>query len=242
MERLPRTECLKRALSYFENLSRERNCSRMSRRFLGRIPVKEKPRKMLNTLKAGNDVSVVKKRESSIPKLLIIDDDESVRKVMGFRLRDSYNIIDSGSPEQALALALQHKPAAILLDLMMPKYSGLEVCQTLSSLSFTSHIPILIVSGESSERYKELCESIGAKGFFQKPVDIAALQKKLTTLIASSHDGPQKKPRVRLRVMLKLRGIDATETEFEIVTATETVSSTSFLCGCTALIGLNTIV
>jgi DNA-binding response OmpR family regulator len=58
---------------------------------------------------------------------------------MSFRLKNSYKIIDSGSPEEALALALQYKPAAILLDLMMPKYSGFEVCQTLSSLSFTAH-------------------------------------------------------------------------------------------------------
>jgi len=197
---------------------------------------------MLNTLKAGNDVSVVKKRDTAIPKLLIIDDDESVRKVMGFRLRDSYNIIDSGSPEEALALALQHKPAAILLDLMMPKYSGLEVCQTLSSLSFTSHIPILIVSGESSERYKGLCESIGAKGFFQKPVDIDALQKKLASLIVLKREEIQTKPRVRLRAMLKLRGVDSTDTEFEIVTATENVSASGLLCGCSALVGLNSIV
>ncbi len=42
---------------------------------------------------------------------------------------------------RSTALALQHKPAAILLDLMMPKYSGFEVCQTLSSLSFPAHIP-----------------------------------------------------------------------------------------------------
>src|SRR5579863_913231 len=144
-------------------------------------------------------------------KLLVIDDDESMRKVLRFRLKNSHEIIETGSPEEALALALKEKPDAILLDLMMPKYSGFEVCQTLSSLSFTSHIPILIVSGESSERYKSICENIGAKGFFQKPVDIDALQKKLTSLIAISHDGPQKKPRVRLRVMLKLRGIDATE-------------------------------
>jgi CheY-like chemotaxis protein len=160
---------------------------------------------------------------------------------MRFRLRESYNVIDSGSPEEALALALQHKPAAILLDLMMPKYSGLEVCQTLSSLSFTSHIPILIVSGESSERYKELCDSIGAKGFFQKPVDIDALQKKLASLIVPGQEEVQAKPRVRLRVMLKLRGVDSTDTEFEIVTATENVSASGFLCGCSALVGLNSI-
>jgi len=197
---------------------------------------------MQNTLKERNETNAVKKQERATPTLLIIDDDESLRKVMRFRLKESYNVIDSGSPEEALALALQHKPAAILLDLMMPKYSGLEVCQTLSSLSFTSHIPILIVSGESSERYKELCESIGAKGFFQKPVDIDALQKKLTSLIVPREEAVQAKPRVRLRVMLKLRGVDSTDTEFEIVTATENVSASGFLCECPALVGLNSTV
>jgi CheY-like chemotaxis protein len=197
---------------------------------------------MQNTLKESNDANAIKKQERATPTLLLIDDDESLRKVMRFRLRAAYNIIDSGSPEEALALALQHKPAAILLDLMMPKYSGLEVCQTLSSLSFTSHIPILIVSGESSERYKELCESIGAKGFFQKPVDMDALQKKLASLIVPRQEAVQSKPRVRLRVMLKLQGVDSTDTEFEIITATENVSASGFLCGCSALVGLNSIV
>src|ERR1700678_1330837 len=187
---------------------------------------------MPNTLKAENSVKIVTKPGTAVPKLLIIDDDESVRKVMGFRLRDSYSIIDSGSPEEALALALQYKPDAVLLDLMMPKYSGFEVCQTLSSLSFTAHIPILIVSGESSDRYRALCKSIGAKGFFQKPVDIDALKEKLASLIVLSHDQAPLMPRVRLRVMLKLRGVDSTETEFEIVTATENVGATGFLCGC----------
>jgi hypothetical protein len=41
--------------------------------------------------------------------------------------------------------------------------------------------------------------------------------------------------------MLKLRGVDSTDTEFEIVTATENVSASGFLCGCSALVGLNSI-
>jgi len=112
---------------------------------------------MQNTLQIDKGIGTTAKSDTTTPTLLIIDDDESLRKVMAFRLKNSYKIIDSGSPEEALALALQHKPDAILLDLMMPKYSGIEVCQTLSSLSFTSHIPILIVSGESSEHYKSIC-------------------------------------------------------------------------------------
>ena len=59
-----------------------------------------------------------------MPRLLIVDDDDAVRKVLRFRLKDSYEIIDTKSPEEALALALQQKPDAILLDLMMPRCSG----------------------------------------------------------------------------------------------------------------------
>jgi CheY-like chemotaxis protein len=177
-----------------------------------------------------------------MPKLLIIDDDDSIRKVLRFRLKDSYEIIDTGSPEEALALALQNKPDAILLDLMMPKYSGFEVCQTLSFLSFTQHIPIVIVSGESSARYQDFCESLGAKGYFQKPVDIDSLKGKLMKLIDSSHQNGQAVPRVRLRVMLKLRWTGPTGKPAELLTVTDTVSVDGFLCAFQELIAEDAVV
>jgi len=164
-----------------------------------------------------------------VHKLLIIDDDEQMRKVLRFRLKNSYEIIETGSPEEALALALKEKPDAILLDLMMPKYSGFEVCQTISSLSFTSHIPIVIVSGESSAMYKEFCESLGAKDYLQKPVDFETLQKKLTKLIGAGENRNDGEPRVRLRVMLKLRPAGEGENS-EILAVTDTVSANGFAC------------
>lgn len=163
-------------------------------------------------------------------KLLVIDDDESVRKLLRFRLKNSYEIIESGSPEEALALTLERKPDAILLDLMMPKYSGFEVCQTISSLSFTQHIPIIIVSGESSASYKDFCESLGAKDFMQKPVDFDLLEKKLSKLIDGSHNGEKDEPRVRLRVMLRIRPIHSSVDGPEGLTATEAVSANGFIC------------
>jgi CheY-like chemotaxis protein len=167
-------------------------------------------------------------------QILIVDDDDSVRKVLRFRLKDSYDVIDTASPEDALALALQHKPDAILLDLMMPGYSGFEICQTLSSMSFTQHIPILIVSGESSARYKDFCENLGAKGFFQKPVEIETLKKKLDQLIDGGRQGDHSKPRIRLRILLELRWVDAAGAPFELLTVTDNVSTNGFLCGCQA--------
>jgi CheY-like chemotaxis protein len=165
------------------------------------------------------------------PRLLVIDDDESMRKLLRFRLENFYEIIDTSDPEEGISLALQQKPDAILLDLMMPKYSGFEICQTLSSLSFTQRIPIFIVSGESVSRYRDFCENLGAKGFFPKPVDFYELGKALAEAIEGSHYARRVEARVRFRTMLRLRGVDSTGTPFELVTVTENVTANGFLCG-----------
>jgi CheY-like chemotaxis protein len=169
-----------------------------------------------------------------MPRILIVDDDEAQRRVLRFRLKDKYEIIDTGSPEEALALALHHKPDAILLDLMMPQYSGFEVCQTLSSMSFTQLIPVFIVSGEAAGRYQEFCENLGAKGYFQKPVDFEALQARLAAVVSNKNGDRRTEPRVRLRVRLKIRGTTADGKPFELLTATENVSAHGFFCSCDA--------
>ena len=168
-----------------------------------------------------------------MPKLLVIDDDEAVRKLLRFRLKNSYEIIETGSPEEALAIALEQKPDAILLDLMMPKYSGFEVCQTISTLSFTQHIPIIIISGESSANYKDFCESVGAKDYVQKPINFEALESKLSRFIGAGNgnDAVPRESSVRLRVMLRLRSTDGKGAGSEVLTATETVSANGFACG-----------
>ena len=116
-------------------------------------------------------------------KILIVDDDQAVRLMLRSRLEPRYEIADTGKPEEALALALQFKPDCILLDLMMPNFSGFELCQTLVSLSHTQNIPILIVSGESADRYEDFCHSLGADGYFEKPVNFEALAARITQVV-----------------------------------------------------------
>src|SRR3981081_2411519 len=113
------------------------------------------------------------------PKVLIVDDDEAMRMMVKMRLSGVCEFIYTGSPEQALGLALQHKPDAILLDLMMPDCSGFELCQSLHSLSYTSRTPIFVVSGESAAKYRDYVSSLGASGFFEKPIDFPALKNRL---------------------------------------------------------------
>jgi CheY-like chemotaxis protein len=70
-----------------------------------------------------------------VRRLLIVDDDEAIRRLFRLQLADEYEIIDTADPEQALALAMEHKPDAILLDMHMPKFSGFDLCRTFNSFS-----------------------------------------------------------------------------------------------------------
>jgi CheY-like chemotaxis protein len=169
--------------------------------------------------------------KGGMPGLLIVDDDDSMRKLLRHRLEGSYEITDTPDPEEGIALALRQKPNAILLDLMMPRHSGFEVCQTLSSLSFTQGIPILIISGESVLRYKNFCQNLGAKEFFSKPVDFAQLGRALADAIQDSRRAGRVDARVRLKTTLRLRSVDQAQAPFDVVVVTESVTANGFSCG-----------
>lgn len=169
-----------------------------------------------------------------MPKLLIVDDDDALRRLMRIELSDDYEVIDSGKPEEGLALALEHKPDAILVDLRMPKYSGYELCQTFTSFSRTQSVPVIIVSGEAGAQTKEHCKQLGAIAYFEKPIDFDALRNCLAQVIKSQRYVPRSEVRVRLRVPLKLRGIDAEGHAVEELATTDNVSVSGFLCSCTA--------
>jgi len=165
-------------------------------------------------------------------RLLIVDDDEALRRLVRLSLGDSHEIVDTGDPGEGLALALEHKPDAILLDLRMPRYSGFELCQTFTSLSSTQLIPVIIISGEAGAKTKEFCKDLGAVAYFEKPVDFDALNEFIATTLRNRRVERRSEVRVRLRVPLKLQGKDSRGESIELITATENVSRNAFLCAC----------
>lgn len=174
-------------------------------------------------------------------KVLVVDDDEALRRLMRLELGDTHEIIDSGEPDQGLALALEHKPDAILLDLRMPKYSGYELLQTFTSFSRTQMIPVIIVSGEAGGQTKEHCKQLGAAGYFEKPIDFDQLRTCLGQIAKKRRYIPRTEVRVRLRVPLKLIGKDSQGRKFEEVATTENVSLSGFLCDCRSEIPADSI-
>lgn len=172
-------------------------------------------------------------------KLLVVDDDAALRRLMRLELSEAYEIIDSGEPEQGLAIALESRPDAILLDLRMPKYSGYELLQTFTSFSHTQRIPVIVVSGEAGSQTKEHCRQLGAAGYFEKPIDFDALRVCLRQVAQHRQDTPRSEVRVRLRVALKLRGANDEGAQIEELATTENVSMSGFLCVCNAAFAIN---
>ena len=167
-------------------------------------------------------------------RILMVDDDQSIRKLVRMRLSDEYEVVDTGDPAEALALALEHQPQAILLDVMMPRLSGLELCQSFQSLSYTSHIPVFVVSGGGAARstFVEHSQRLGAKAYIDKPIDFEHLKSKLAAELAKDRPERRNEIRIRMRLGLKLKGKNSDGTTFEEMAITEDVGANGFLGSC----------
>jgi DNA-binding response OmpR family regulator len=165
-------------------------------------------------------------------KLVVIDDDPKVRSMIRLRLQSTYNLFETGDPEQAFGLVLANKPDAILLDLLMPGHTGFELCQSLHSFSFTSKIPIFIVTGEDGNKFREHCKSLGASGYFEKPIDFAALKNAIEASAPARTPERRAHLRVSLKVVLRLVSPDANNNSKSELVTTENISAGGFLCAC----------
>jgi response regulator RpfG family c-di-GMP phosphodiesterase len=160
-------------------------------------------------------VTVVSSGGVRVHKILIVDDDKAARDLLRACLSEAYEVIDTEDPEQALGLALEHKPDAILLD-----------------LSYTSMIPIFVITGESDAKYKDHCANLGAVAYFEKPLELEQLKRRLAAELQSKRSEHRAHVRVRMRLALRLRGTDASGKAFEEMTTTENVSADGFMCNC----------
>jgi DNA-binding response OmpR family regulator len=177
-----------------------------------------------------------------MPSVLIIDDDVALRKMLRFRLKDSYEVLDTASPAEGLMLALQHKPDVILVDLMMPGQTGFEVCQTIASLSFTELTPVFVISGAPKTLYKDFCYTLGAKGYFEKPIDFDLLQSRLADILRNRRENRRIEPRVRLRLGIKARGMDQKGDAFEVLASSDNVSRHGLASSLGVLLSQNAVV
>jgi DNA-binding response OmpR family regulator len=163
-----------------------------------------------------------------MPKILVVDDDQPFRTLVRHHLESIYEIVETGDATAALALTLETKPDAILMDLNMPQFSGFELCTVLSDLSATQLIPIIMVTGESAARIEQVAKVLSIAGFVQKPFDFEDLKNRISTVLEKRQPQRRSEPRVRLAVALRIAGRDATGVPFDASIRTYDVSVKGF--------------
>src|SRR3954467_15995118 len=106
------------------------------------------------------------------PVLLIADDDEDVQRLLTLYVRPlDCEVLTARDGEEALAIAQSRLPDIVLLDVMMPKRSGWEVCQALKAVQRTSQISVVLVTGRGDVKDRLTGLQVGADDYLVKPFD-----------------------------------------------------------------------
>lgn len=114
--------------------------------------------------------------------VLVIDDDRNVRETLEALLANQYEFFAAANGVDGLDLALQTQPDVILLDVMMPKLDGFEVCRRIRATALLAEIPILMITAldDRDSRLRGLRQ--GADDFIAKPFDSIELLARLKTI------------------------------------------------------------
>jgi len=121
-------------------------------------------------------------------RILIADDNEPNRELLEAYLSDEgHEILMAADGQQTVEVAIREKPDLILLDIMMPRMSGYEVCVKLKESADTRQIPILMVTALKDAADIERAVAAGADDFLSKPVHPMELKTRVRSLLRVRH-------------------------------------------------------
>ena len=118
-------------------------------------------------------------------KILVVDDEASIRQIVETRLKlAGYDVITAADGAEALEQAANHQPDLIVLDIMMPKIDGFEVCRELRK-TMTTPIIMLTAKGDITDRIAAL--ELGADDYVVKPFSPRELEARIKAVLRRTH-------------------------------------------------------
>src|SRR6185503_11345622 len=113
--------------------------------------------------------------------ILLVDDEDSIQKLLTYPLeRDGFKVVHARDGEEALARFAEEDVDLVVLDLMLPKLDGLEVCKRLRS---ESTVPIIMLTARDDELDKVLGLELGADDYITKPFSIREFRSRIRALL-----------------------------------------------------------
>jgi two-component system response regulator RegX3 len=122
-------------------------------------------------------------------RVLVVEDEENISQTLRYNLtREGYEVSQAATGTAAIELARQHRPDLILLDLMLPEMSGLEVCRVLRAEMTT---PILMLTAKASELDTVVGLQVGADDYVTKPFSLNELMARVAAMLRRAELGGQ---------------------------------------------------
>jgi CheY-like chemotaxis protein len=138
-------------------------------------------------------------------KILIVDDVQMFIELQKTLLnRRDFTLITARTGQEALVRAREEKPDLILLDLYMPDMNGDAVCKELKSKPDTGHIPILIITTDNAQEFRDLCTEAGCDGYLTKPI-----RKETFIPAIENHLGVPRRRHKRVKTRIPCTIVDA---------------------------------
>ena len=160
-------------------------------------------------------------------KILVVEDEKAIADILEFNLKkEGYEVICAYDGEDGLAKATGQNPDLVLLDVMLPKLDGLEVCQQIREFS---NVPIIMLTAKSEDMDKILGLEYGADDYITKPFNILEVKARIKAIMRRitpvAKDGDRSKIRMgtveldynQRTVTIEGSTVDLTSKEFDLM-------------------------
>jgi two-component system OmpR family response regulator len=119
---------------------------------------------------------------SDPPRILLVEDEPALRELMKVALGAGYDFAEAGDLAEALELVRSHVPTVVLLDVMLPGGSGLDVLRAVRAEPELASVRVIVVSAWQSGDDRRLAQELGADGFLGKPFELEELSAAVRAL------------------------------------------------------------
>lgn len=131
-------------------------------------------------------------------KILVVEDEPDIRKLVNYNLtQERFRVLEAEDGEKALKIVQRERPHLIVLDLMLPGLSGLEVCRNLREQKETAQIPILMLTAKAGETDRVVGLEMGADDYLTKPFSPRELVARVKAILRRS-ESPASAPGTEL--------------------------------------------
>jgi len=139
---------------------------------------------------AGPDRSPAERR-----KILVVEDEPDILELVRVALEaEGFSVVAAGDGELGWALARRERPAALVLDLMLPKLGGMELCKRIRGTRETAGIPVVMLTARGTETDKVVGLEMGADDYVTKPFSPRELAARVKAVLRRAYEAPAERP------------------------------------------------